>query len=49
MEKAGITQKVIRILVGRSKKRKKIMMYIEDAEYVDFSWTETAQDRVQLF
>lgn len=42
------TEKVIRILVGRSKNRK-IMMYTEDVEYVDFSWTETAQDRVQLF
>lgn len=42
-------EKVIRILVGRSKNRKKIMMHIKDVEYVDFRWTETAQDRVQLF
>jgi len=43
------TEKVIWILVGRRKNRNKIMMYIEDVEYVDFSWTETAQVRVQLF
>jgi len=39
----------MQILVGRSKSRKKIMMYIKDVEYVDFNWSETAQDRVHLF
>jgi len=31
------TESVIQILVGRSKTRKKIMMYIKDVEYVGFS------------
>jgi len=43
------TESIIRILVGRSKNRKKMMMYIKDVEYVDISWNEIAQDRVQLF
>jgi len=43
------TESVIRILVGRSKNRKKIMKYIKGVKYVDYSWNETAQDRVQLF
>jgi len=41
VEKAGITlRKWCKFLVGRSKSRKKIMMYIKDVEYVDFNWVK---------